>query len=103
MEGHQLRVPITGLMKASMSANTWYNIFDATAWSSRPMATGACRAARHDGAARLKSDFHRAKKASADLGYRSALVQMRADWGRWKNLFGSRSSTRRRGAARGAT
>eukprot|EP00959_Pyramimonas_sp_CCMP1952_P049241 1028766-Pyramimonas_sp.AAC.1 len=87
MEEHKLRVPITGLMKASMSTNTRHDIFDVIAWSFRLMATGANPAARHDGAAWLKSDFHGAKKASADLGYRSALVQMRADWGCWKSGF----------------
>ena len=88
MEEHKLRLPITGLMKASMSTNTWHDIFEVIAWSFRLMATGAYPAARHDGKAWLKSDFHRAKQASADLGYRSALVQMRADWGCWKNVFG---------------
>ena len=88
MEEHKLRLPITGLMKASMSTNTWHDIFEVIAWSFRLMATGAYPAARHDGTAWLKSDFHRAKQASADLGYRSALVQMRADWGCWKHVFG---------------
>eukprot|EP00959_Pyramimonas_sp_CCMP1952_P390319 8178987-Pyramimonas_sp.AAC.1 len=72
MEEHELRLP-TGLMKASVSTDAWHDIVDVIAWSFRLAATGACPAARHNGTARLKSDFHRAKKASADLEYRSAL------------------------------
>ena len=88
VEAHKLRMPITGLMKSSMSSNSWHDIFEVIAWSFRLMAAGEYPAARHDGTAWLKSDCHRAKKAGSHLGFRSALVQVRADWGFWKQVFG---------------
>ncbi|CAK0816345.1 unnamed protein product, partial [Prorocentrum cordatum] len=88
MEARKLRAPITGPMKASMSTNTRHDMFSVIPGRFLPMATGNYPAARHDGRARLKSDFRRGRRAGADLGHRSALAQTRADWERRKQVTG---------------
>ena len=68
-----------------------YSIWSFVLWGLRALAAGAFPQARHTGAEWLVSDEVRESLAGKPLGFRGALVQIRADWAEIANSMGMRN------------
>ena len=89
-----LRIPLFSILKSLLSTNTWHDIFGIIQWSFMCLWRGFCPQERHD-----KTPFShpsdKAQQSWADrralegspLPARGALVQFRADWKAWKEVF----------------
>ena len=70
---------------------TMYSIWSFVLWGLRALAAGAFPQARHTGAEWLVSDEVRESLAGKPLGFRGALVHIRADWAEIAKSMGMRN------------
>ena len=87
-ESQAMRVPITGLSKRQVTADTWDDIFEIIAWSFGQMAVGLYPEKRHDGTAFTHTMDHKRKRLGGkSLGYKACLCEVRGDWDLFANVF----------------
>ena len=89
-----LRVPLFSILKSLVSTNTWHDVFQIIHWSFMSLWRGVCPSERHDESPfdhpsdKSKDKWkHRQALAGRPLPARGALVQFRADWKAWTEIF----------------
>ena len=87
-----LRLPLVALAHKHVGKHTWDDIGAVLAWSFRACATGRWPSCRHDGTPWRPSDrtgpqHNKGRHVPRDLGCRAALVEIRADWLWFNEVF----------------
>ena len=88
-----LRMPVTATPHKHIGPHTWDDIGEVVAWSLTCLASGAMPTERHDNTPWLPSDkagtkFRKPRsKASTSIAQRAALVEIRADWKFYNEVF----------------
>ncbi len=83
-----LRIPLVVFPKAWATRASLDEMGSLLAWSMQWSAAGVWPTKRPDGVEWLQSDIHRRKRAGQPLACQGLLLQLRADWGWFKEAWG---------------